>query len=64
LTLLRACLADMHALFVVVGSEVLVAGGLAGQQRVDAGERGIAGGGEDFLLGHALMVASPRAAPR
>jgi hypothetical protein len=46
--------ADMHALFVVVGAEILVAHVRLGEQGVDAGEHRVAGGDQGFLLGHAL----------
>src|ERR1039457_3437134 len=46
--------AGVHALFVVVGAEVLVAVARVRQQRVDAGEHGVAGRDQGFFLGHAL----------
>ena len=44
--------AGVHALLVVVGAEVGVGGVGVGQQRVDDGEHGVAGGDQGFLLGH------------
>jgi hypothetical protein len=55
--------AGVHALFVVVGAEVLVAGVRVGKQGVDAGEHGVAGRDQGLLFG--MRLASRRyLAPR
>src|SRR6266568_6560815 len=46
--------ADVHALFVIAGAEVLVAGAGVREQGMEDGQDGVAGGDEGFLFGHAL----------
>src|SRR6266571_1520623 len=46
--------ADVHALFVIAGAEVLVAGVGVREQGMEDGQDGVAGGDEGFLFGHAL----------
>jgi hypothetical protein len=43
--------ADVHALFVIAGAEVLVGGGGVREQGMEDGQDGVAGGDEGFLFG-------------
>lgn len=49
--------AGLHALFVVVRSEVVVAGVGVGEQGVDDGEHGVPGRDQGFLFRHPLGQA-------